>query len=89
MCFNESTQDGAYVFCLLDGYRSQGAYMKLYHVTYYYLASGMEGHADTADYGLVEADSPKEACEKVGKLILPNSDWRTQVWGLTAKEVHI
>jgi hypothetical protein len=36
----------------------------LYHVTYYYLATGMEGHADTRDYGLYDAKSEDEAKEK-------------------------
>ena len=32
-----------------------------FHVTYYYLASGMEGHADTQDYGVFWADTAEEA----------------------------
>lgn len=35
----------------------------LYHVTYYYLATGMEGHADEKDYGYWWADSEEEARE--------------------------
>ena len=61
--------------------------MKTYHVTYYYLATGMEGVADTADYGLVEAESPEQAIEIVGKRMRPNEEPWVQVWGLSAKEV--
>lgn len=32
-----------------------------WHVTYYYLATGMEGRADTHDYGIVYADTESEA----------------------------
>jgi len=60
--------------------------MNKYHVTYYYLATGMEGHVDTRDYGLVYAESDQEAIDIVG--------WRTNQyesnkskrnWGLSAK----
>lgn len=34
-----------------------------YHVTYYYLATGMEGHADMRDYGRYKARSKSEAIE--------------------------
>lgn len=33
---------------------------KRYHVTYYYLATGMEGRADERDYGIVDAPSADE-----------------------------
>ena len=39
--------------------------MKKYRVTYFYLATGMEGMADEEDYGIVEADSGDEAVNKV------------------------
>ncbi len=39
--------------------------MNKYSVTYYYLATGMEGFADTRDYGIVEANTPEEAVDKV------------------------
>ena len=42
--------------------------MKQYHVKYYYLATGMEGIADTRDFGLIPADSEEEAFDKVAKL---------------------
>lgn len=48
--------------------------MNCYHVTYYYLAIGMEGNADTADYGYVYANSREEAIEKVGKSLYPKAD---------------
>jgi hypothetical protein len=35
-----------------------------YHVTYFYLATGMEGHADTRDYGIFYANSEDEAKNK-------------------------
>ena len=44
--------------------------MNCYHVTYYYLAIGMEGNADTADYGYVYANSREE----VGKSLYPKAD---------------
>jgi len=37
--------------------------MKKFHVTYYYLATGMDGRADQRDYGTVEADTSDEAKE--------------------------
>ena len=55
--------------------------MKRYHVTYYYLATGMEGRADTADYGLVEAASAQEAIKKVMEF------HKISDWGLSAREV--
>ncbi len=45
--------------------------MHTYHVTYFYLATGMEGHADTADHGYVDAWSAKEAKDIVGRRIAP------------------
>lgn len=38
-----------------------------YHVTYFYLATGMEGIPDVMDYGIVEANSPEEAKDIVAK----------------------
>jgi len=32
-----------------------------FKVSYYYLATGMEGHADQEDYGIVEANSVTQA----------------------------
>lgn len=32
-----------------------------FHVTYFYLATGMEGIPDTKDYGIIEADSAEDA----------------------------
>lgn len=51
---------------------------KPYHVTYYYLATGMEGRADTYDYGVVYANSKEEAIKKVAR-------FRGTDWGLSAK----
>ncbi len=39
--------------------------MKEYHVTFYYLATGMEGIPSTKDYGIVEAHSAQEAIDIV------------------------
>lgn len=61
--------------------------MKKYHVTYYYLATGMEGYADTKDHGTILANSAKEAVELVGKKLYSKCDKRTQTWGLSAKEI--
>lgn len=38
-----------------------------FQVTYYYLATGMEGRADTADYGEVKAKNQLEAKRKVAE----------------------
>lgn len=61
--------------------------MKKYHVTYFYLATGMEGYADTKDHGYWEANSEQEAIEACGKSLYPNSDKLTQTWGLSASPV--
>lgn len=45
--------------------------MKKYHVTYFYLATGMEGRADKRDYGIVEAESEKDAKGKIGLQEVP------------------
>lgn len=39
--------------------------MNKYHVTYYYLATGMEGIPDQRDYGCVLADSPEDAVDLI------------------------
>lgn len=59
--------------------------MNKYHVTYFYLASGMEGMADTRDYGFVNADNEKEAKDIVAKkeypkdiMYGPNKAWSTR-----------
>jgi hypothetical protein len=62
--------------------------MNKYHVTYYYLATGMEGNADTADLGYVLANSEQEAIEIAGKRRHPKADKLTQTWGLSAKRVY-
>jgi len=43
----------------------------LYEVTYFYLASGMEGRPDIENYGTVEADSKEGAVEKALKRAHP------------------
>lgn len=35
-----------------------------YHVTYYYLATGMDGNADTRDLGVFTAKSSEDAVEQ-------------------------
>lgn len=62
--------------------------MNKYHVTYYYLATGMEGNADSRDYGYVDANSNQEAIEIVGRRLHPELDKSLQTWGLSAKKVH-
>jgi hypothetical protein len=42
-----------------------------YHVTYFYLASGMEGDPDTEDFGIIEAESEDEAKNKIAHLKYP------------------
>ena len=62
--------------------------MNEYHVTYYYLATGMEGRADTYDHGIVYAESEQEAVNYVGWRRDPkerNETYRN--WGLQAKLV--
>jgi hypothetical protein len=72
--------------------------MKKYHVTYYYLATGMEGIPYTKDFGIIEAKNEEEAKEKasiidmpVDKMYGPNNKWSTRdfIKGfLTAKPVE-
>lgn len=63
---------------------------KLFHVTYFYLATGMEGKADARDLGIVESFSPEEAIAKIAKQEYPTSEiGRRWFKGcLTAKEVR-
>ena len=42
-----------------------------YRVTYFYLATGMEGVADERDYGEVEASSSDEALNVVAEREIP------------------
>ena len=46
--------------------------MKQYHVEYSYLATGMEGRADYRDYGIVSANSSKEAIRIVAERVNPD-----------------
>jgi len=69
--------------------------MKKYHVRYYYLATGMEGRADTNDYGIIEAKSELDAKEYVvnnidtkRKEYSLDTDSCYRHWGLIAKEVQ-
>lgn len=39
--------------------------MNKYQVKFFYLATGMEGHADIRSYGIIEASSAEEAVNKV------------------------
>lgn len=64
--------------------------MKTWHVTYYYLATGMEGRADTRDYGEVEADSANAAKDKVIQREFPGTSPQNREWikgCLTAERV--
>ena len=61
-----------------------------YQIRYYYLATGMEGRADVQDYGIHEARTPREACEKAAVSRHPDADAVTIAWimgCLTAKQV--
>ena len=70
--------------------------MSKYHVTYYYLATGMERVADEVDYGMVEAESEQEALEYIAQYRDPkayavlkgdeNDSYR--LWGLSAELVE-
>lgn len=63
--------------------------MYRYHVTYYYLASGMEGNADTKDYGIVWANNSDQARMMIAKQISSNLNDIAWVMGcLTAKKVR-
>lgn len=63
--------------------------LKSYHVTFYYLATGMEGVADKRDYGVFRAASKDAAQRQVLKTHFPNNkrDWDWIQGCLTAKEV--
>lgn len=72
--------------------------MPPYNVKYFYLATGMEGHADTQDYGNVEADNKEQAIDKIcmqecpqDKMYGPNNSYSTRDFlrgCLSAKEVN-
>ena len=49
-----------------------------YHATYFYLASGMEGHPDTADYGIVYAKDDEDA-QAQAEVLNGNSSWGLSV----------
>lgn len=63
----------------------------LYEVSYYYLATGMDGIADTKDFGVIEASSEFEAKEVVvnkydtKRLRYGLDNVSHRHWGLTAK----
>lgn len=63
--------------------------MKTYHVTYFYLATGMEGNADTDDYGYIQANSAAEAMEIVGHMRSNDPEKYVREWGLSAKEITL
>ena len=58
-----------------------------YHVTYYYLATGMEGCADQKDFGIVVAETPDAAKDRVALaeyptdvLYGPGNQWSTRAF---------
>ncbi len=64
--------------------------MNKYHVTYFYLATGMDGIADTKDHGIVEASTKQEAMEIVAQRTLGDEykdNLSYRYWGLTAKNI--
>jgi hypothetical protein len=61
---------------------------KKWAVSYYYLATGMEGQADTRIYGTFEAETREEAIEKAIDKKHPGLDDRTWIRGcLSADEL--
>ena len=48
--------------------------MSKYHVSYWYLATGMDGQPDEIDYGIVEANSKDEAKTIVADREYPNDE---------------
>jgi hypothetical protein len=65
--------------------------MNRYTVTYFYLATGMEGIPDIVDHGIVEANSPEEAKDIVALrefpediMYGPNNTYSTRGWFRTA-----
>lgn len=54
--------------------------VKSYHVTYYYLATGMEGIPDREDYGTVSAESPEQAKDIAARLKHPNMGEQDIEW---------
>lgn len=59
-----------------------------FHVTYFYLATGMEGRADRRDYGIVSARTSREAIRKVASRECKSvNDAHWMEGCLTAKEV--
>ena len=66
--------------------------MPTYHVTYFYLATGMEGIPDERDYGIIEAESKKAAIDLAVEAQHPTASTSTKDWVkgcLTAKEVKL
>lgn len=69
-----------------------------YRVTYYYLATGMEGIPDIEDFGIVESENSDDARQQVAlreypedKLYGPNNSHSTRSFFLgclTAKETQ-
>lgn len=51
-----------------------------YHVTYFYLATGMEGVPDTRDLGIVSARSEEDARRKAAEDMTPSGDKATIEW---------
>jgi len=66
-----------------------GTPMARWSVTYYYLATGMEGHPDTADYGVVLAATAADARNKVAQDRFPHDEKAKQFFFgcLTARKL--
>jgi hypothetical protein len=65
--------------------------MPRYHLTYFYLATGMEGAPDVSDYGIVDAATPEEAKRVAARCRHPSmseSDLQWTMGCLTAKLVR-
>lgn len=73
--------------------KPKGFGMDLYHVTFYYLATGMDGIADEKDFGYIKANSEEDALEYV---VMNEEKWRAdypkgdayRYWGLSADKVY-
>jgi len=61
--------------------------MNRWRVTYYYLATGMEGNPDIRDYGVVSAATAKEACHIIAERETSNLEDQSWMMScLSAKE---
>lgn len=60
----------------------------IYHVTYSYLATGMEGKADIRDHGVVKANSAEEAKDIVARAAVPVDETYGGKYGGSTREFY-